>query len=140
MWLFCGLHTWHVGRIAFSCCCGLGCAYGVSRTKKCIFKGCGRISGNFRSSGPRKIFIFWCSDWPQIVKSFHSIARNFEIYAAHRRSLLQQAPTAEDASRAAEHVESSDTMRSSKAQRQAPPDNPETGDTTVEKEAALARK
>ena len=68
------------------------------------------------------------------------IACTFELYAAHRRSLLQEA-AAEDASRAAVHVESSDTVRSRKAQCQAPPDNPETGDTiTVEEEAALARK
>ena len=78
----------------------------------------------------------------QIFNLFCSIAWNFEIYAAHRRSLLQEAAAAaEDASRAAVHVESSDTMRSRKAQCQAPPGNPETGDTiTVEKEAALARK
>ena len=47
---------------------------------------------------------------------------------AHRRSVLQEA-AAEDASRSAVHVESSDTMRSRNAQCQAPPDNPETEDT-----------
>ena len=50
-------------------------------------------------------------------------------HTAHRGSLLKEAGAAEDASRAAVHVESSDTMRSRKAQCQAPPDNPETGDT-----------
>ena len=54
------------------------------------------------------------------------MARSFEIYAAHRRSLLQQA-AAEDAARTAVH-ESSDTVRSRKAPCQAPPDNRETGD------------
>ena len=47
---------------------------------------------------------------------------------AHRGSLLK-AGAAEDASRAAVHVEPSDTMCVRKAQCQAPPDNPETGDT-----------
>ena len=66
-------------------------------------------------------------------------------YTAHGGSLLKEAGAAEDASRAAVHVKSSDTMRSRKAQCQAPPDNPETGDTyirgiSVEKEAAPARK
>ena len=59
------------------------------------------------------------------------IVFNFLPQTAHRRSLLQEAATAaaEDASRAAVHVDSCDTMRSRKAQCQAPPDNPETGDT-----------
>ena len=50
-------------------------------------------------------------------------------HTAHRPSLPQEAAAAEDASGAAVHVESCDTMRSRKAHCQAPPDNPETGDT-----------
>ena len=52
----------------------------------------------FRSinSGARKIVIFWCSDWPKIVFLFHSIACNFEFYAAHRRSLLHEAAAEEE--------------------------------------------
>ena len=62
---------------------------------------------------------------------FRSIAWNLKVMpnTAHRGSLLKEAGAAEDASRAAVHVESSDTMRSRKAQCQAPPDKPETRDT-----------
>ena len=62
---------------------------------------------------------------------FRSSACNFESYAAHRTPRLsaERAGVAEYASRAAVHVESSDTMRSRKAQCQAPPDNPATGYT-----------
>ena len=81
--------------------------------------------------------ILSCSDWRKIVVLFRSIACNFEIYAAHRRLLLQAA-AAEDASRAGEHVESSDTMRSRKAQCQAPPHKPETGDTYRSRERSCA--
>ena len=130
--------------------CSVGCILGMSdvspfrafapldahtefpKQKKCIFIRVfwvRRDFGQFRSSGARKIVIFWCSDWPRIVILFQSIACNFEIYSAHRRSLLQEVAAAEDASRAAVHVESFDAMRSPKAQCQAPPDNPETGDT-----------
>ena len=77
--------------------------------------------------GP-KIVLLWCSDWLKIVILWHSIACKSEIYAAQCRSLLQEEAAAEDASRAAVHVESCDTMCSRKAQCQAPPDNPETGD------------
>ena len=63
-------------------------------------------------------------------------------HTAHRSSLLQEAAAAGGASRAAVHVESCDAMRSREAQYEAPPDNPETGDTysRKEKEAALARQ
>ena len=54
-------------------------------------------------------------------------ACNFNFFAAHRRSLLQQA-AAEDSTRSAVH-ESSDAVRSRKAQCEAPPDNRETGGT-----------
>ena len=86
-------------------------------------------AAGFRSSGARKIVIFWCSDRPKIVILFHFIACNFEIYAAHRRSMLQEASAAEDDSRAAVYVDPSATMRSWKAPCLAPPDNTETGDT-----------
>ena len=68
---------------------------------------------------------------------FRSIAWNLKVMpnTAHRGSLLKEAGAAEDASRAAVHVESSDTMRSRKAQCQAPPDNPETGDTCRSRES-----
>ena len=72
---------------------------------------------------------------------FTLIACNFEICAAHRRSLLllQQA-AAQDAARTAVH-ESSGAVRSRKAQWQALPGNPETGDTyhtsSSREEAAL---
>ena len=63
-------------------------------------------------------------------------------HTAHRCFRLQEAPAAEDASRAAEHVKSSDTMHSRKAQCQAPPANPKPEvHITVEKEkAVLVRK
>ena len=48
--------------------------------------------------------------------------------APHRLSLRLQQPTAQDAARTAVH-ESSGDMRSRKAQRQALPDNSESGDT-----------
>ena len=79
--------------------------------------------------------IFWCSDWHEIVILFplHFICQ-VERYAAHRRPphfalCCKKQQQTEDASRAAVHVESCDTMRSRKAQCQAPPDKPETGDT-----------
>ena len=50
-----------------------------------------------RSSGATKNRYFWCSDWPKLVIWFALIACNFEICAAHRRSLLlQQAAAAPD--------------------------------------------
>ena len=64
-------------------------------------------------------------------------------HTAHRPSLLQEAASAEYASRAAVHVDSSVTMRSRKAQCQAPPDNPETGEHIIvieKEEAALPKK
>ena len=53
-------------------------------------------------------------------------------HTAHRSSLLSAARSSirrRLARSSTVHVESSDTMRSRKAQCQAPPDNPETGDT-----------
>ena len=144
--------------------CSVGCTLGMSdvlpfgaaaafdvqkefpELKVCFFRRVfwvRRDFGQFRSSGARKIVIFWCSDWPRIVILFQSIACNFEIYSAHRRSLLQEVAAAEDASRAAVHVEPSDTMRSRKAPCQAPPDNTETGDAYHSRErscAIIARK
>ena len=78
--------------------------------------------------GP-KIVLLWCSDWLKIVILWHSIACKSEIYAAQCRSLLQEEAAAEDASRAAVHVESCDTMCSRKAQCQAPPGNTQNEDT-----------
>ena len=105
------------------------CKKSFHNWKKCIFKrtcfGCGGISQLW---GP-KIVLLWCSDWLKIVILWHSIACKSEIYAAQCRSLLQEEAAAEDASRAAVHVESCDTMCSRKDQCQAPPDNPETDDT-----------
>ena len=77
--------------------------------------------------------VFWCSDWHEIVFLFPLHLRPVETLcrtpqAAALCSLLLEAAAAEDASRAAVLVESCDTMRSRKAQCQAPPDNPETGD------------
>ena len=83
--------------------------------------------GCFRCGG-----IFWYSDWHKIVILFSAtlhVILKVMPHTAHGRSLLQEAAAAEDASRAAVHVECSDTLRLQKAQRQAPPDNPETGDT-----------
>ena len=82
--------------------------------------------GQFRSSGG-----FWYCDCPEIVIFLHDtlIACSFETYAAHRRS--------EDAARAAVH-ECSGTVYSRKAQCQAPPDNPETGDTYHSTERSCA--
>ena len=68
----------------------------------------------------------------------HPIACSFDMYAAHRHSLLQDATAAEDASRAAVHHESSNTMHSRKAQCQAPSDKPETEDTYHSRERSCA--
>ena len=65
---------------------------------------------------------------PNSLFCFALIACNFEICAAHRRSLLLQQAAAQDAARTATH-ESSGAVRSRKARCQARPDNPETGDT-----------
>ena len=71
--------------------------------------------------------IFACSDWHKIVILFLNVILKGMPHTAHRP--LQEAAAAEDASRAAVQVLSYDAMRSRKAQCQAPPDNPETGDT-----------
>ena len=65
-------------------------------------------------------------NWPKIVSLlFHSDC-NYELYTAHLSPLLQKAS---DAARAAVH-EPSDTLCSQKAQCEAAPDNPESGDIT----------
>ena len=76
--------------------------------------------------------IFCCSDWHKnryyyIVSAPLHVILKVMPHIAHRGSLLKEAEAAdsEDAPRAAVHVESSDTMRSRKAQCQAPLDNPE---------------
>ena len=74
---------------------------------------------------------------PKSLFRFTLIACNFEIYAAHRRSLLQRAAP-EDAVRSAVHVESSDIMCSRKGQCQTPPEYPETGDTYHSREGICA--
>ena len=60
-------------------------------------------------------------------------------HTAHRRSLLSAARSSSSRRHLARsstvHVESCDTMRSRKAQCQAPPDNPETGDTYHSRES-----
>ena len=60
-------------------------------------------------------------------------------HTAHRRSLLSAARSSNSrrhlACSSTVHVESSDTMCSRKAQCQAPPDNPETGDTYHSRES-----
>ena len=96
--------------------------------------------------------ILSCSDWHKIALSFPlHIACNFERYAthrtpplfavccqvmlhtAHRHSLLSAARSSSIRRHLAQsstvHVESSDTMRSRRAQCQAPSHNPETGGT-----------
>ena len=67
----------------------------------------------------------------QSLFCFRATACNFQSYAAHRtpRVSAEEVGAAEDASRAAVQIESSDTMPSRKAHCQAPPDNPEIGDT-----------
>ena len=76
------------------------------------------------------------------TKSLFCFAPLYEIlkimpHTAHRRSLLREAAAAQDAS-CAVHVESSDNMRSRKVQSQAPPDNPETGDTCHSRQRSCA--
>ena len=60
-------------------------------------------------------------------------------HAVHRRSVLSAARSSSIRKHLARsstvHVESSDTMRSRKAQYQAPSDNPETGDTYHSRES-----
>ena len=84
--------------------------------------------GNFAVLwGAKKSFFSGVLIGPKSLYCFTLIACNFDIYAAHRRSLLQHAAV-EDAARAAVR-ESSDTVHSREAQRQAAPDNPETTGT-----------
>ena len=78
--------------------------------------------------------MFRCSDWHEIAIWFRSILMPVRTLcrtpqAAAVCSLLKEAAAAEDASRAAVHVESCDDLRSRKAQCQKPPDNPKIGDT-----------
>ena len=81
---------------------------------------------------------------PNSLFCLNLIACCFEIFAAHRRALLRQV-AAPDAARTVIH-ESSDAVSPRKAQCQALPDYPETGDTplhtspVVDEEPALARK
>ena len=75
--------------------------------------------GNF----PRKSFFYGITG-SKLLYCYPVVACNFHVYAAHRRSLLQQR-AAGDAARVAVN-ESSDTVRSRNTQCQAPPNNPET--------------
>ena len=95
--------------------------------------------GNFAVVGRQKAFFSGALIGPKSLFCFTVIACNFEICAAHRRSLLLQ-QAAQDAARTAVH-ESSGAVRSRKAQCQALPHSPETGDThdssSSREEAAL---
>ena len=99
---------------------------GVSVHKRMIlmwvFFGCGGILS--------------CSDWHNIFLWFPlQIACNLKImrHTAHRRSLLSAAGSSSirrHLTRSSTvHVDSSDNIRSCRAQCQAPPDNPETADS-----------
>ena len=81
--------------------------------------------------------IFSCSDWHKVVLLY--VILKVMPHNAHRRSLLSAARSSSSRRHLARsstvHVESSDTMRSRKAQCQAPPDNPETGDTYHSRES-----
>ena len=81
--------------------------------------------GNFAVVGRQQSLFPGALIGPKLLFFFALIACNFEIFAA--RCLLQQS-SRRHAARAAAH-ESSDTVRSRKAQCQALPDNPETGHT-----------
>ena len=74
---------------------------------------------------------------PKSLICFTLIACNIEICAAHRRSLLKPA-AAQYATRTAVH-ESSDAVRSRKAQYQAPSENPQTGDTKYKTSSSRER-
>ena len=114
----CTIGMWDIAPLVFIVPAGryIGCL----ELKMFFKRGCFRCGG-----------IFWYSDWHKIVILFSAtlhVILKVMPHTAHGRSLLQEAAAAEDASRAAVHVESSDTMHSQKAQCLAPPDNPETGD------------
>ena len=86
--------------------------------------------------------ILSCSDWHKIVLLFRSILHvilKVMPHTAHRRSLLSAAGSNSSRTHLARsstvHLECSDTMRSRKAQCQAPPDNPETGDAYHSRES-----
>ena len=89
----------------------------------------------FDMGGVRCGGIISCFDWHKIVLLFPlHIACNFESYAAHRTPPIsavccqkRQQHRRHLARSSTVHVESTDTMRSRKAQCQAPPDRPETG-------------
>ena len=107
--------------------------YGVSRTKKIHFQGCVfwvrrdfAISDNFTVVGREKSTFSGVLIGPKSLFCFtplNAILKMMPHTAASCCKKQQQ-----QASRAAAHVESSDTMHSRKAQCQAPPYNPETAD------------
>ena len=122
--------------------CSVGCMLGMSDKSPCVFIAAATRYMGFREI--KKCFckrgcfgcseVFWYSDWHEIVLLFplrvmpvSTLCRTLQ--AAAHCSPLYEAAAAKDALRAAVHVESCDTMLSRKAQSQAPPDNPETGDT-----------
>ena len=77
--------------------------------------------------------------WFFCFRSMLHVILKVILHTAHRRSLLSAVRSSSSRRHLARsstvHVESSDTMRSRKAQCQAPPDNPETGDTYHSRES-----
>ena len=99
-----------------------GCHYLISLSM-CF--GCGGISGNFAVVGSEPSLFSRVLIGPKSLFCFtplHVILKFVTHTAARCCSSSRRR------SRAAVHVESSDTMRARKAQCQAPPDNPEFGD------------
>ena len=99
-------------------------------SEMCIRDRCGNVldaAGLFRVlTGTKSFFCF---------RSILHVILKVMPLTAHRRSLLSAARSSSSRRHLARsstvHVESFDTMRSWKAQCQAPPDSPETGNTYI---------
>ena len=82
-------------------------------------------AGFFRVLNSTKSFFCFRSILHENLKVMPHTAHRLSLLSATRSSSIRR----HLARSSTAHVESSDTMRSRKAQCQAPPDNPETGDT-----------
>ena len=92
--------------------------------QNCIFKRVWlravvvRHFGQVRGSGARKIVFIWCSDWPKIVLFFtpFHVPGNFCNLLHAPQFTAAKSSSRRHFGRSSTHVESSDTMRSRKAQ------------------------
>ena len=131
--------------------CSAGCTIAMSDVSPFVWV---QLAGPYREF-PQIIecFLMWvcvgcggvlsCSDWHKkkffCFRSILHVILKVMPHTAHRLSLLSATRSSSIRKHLARsstvHVESSDTMRSRKAPCQAPPDNPETGDTYHSRES-----